>query len=63
MFAPTDTAFADAGIDPADFNTQEEIDALSKFYSTTLYLERFFPQPSLIVCQQIRLMEIPCVHS
>ena len=30
VFAPTDTAFADAGIVPADFNTQEEIDALSE---------------------------------
>ena len=30
VFAPTDTAFANAGINPADFNTQEEIDALSE---------------------------------
>ena len=29
VFAPTDQAFADAGIDLADFNTQEEIDALA----------------------------------
>ena len=29
VFAPTDTAFANAGIDPANFNTQEEIDALA----------------------------------
>jgi len=29
VFAPTDTAFANAGIDPANFNTQEEIDALT----------------------------------
>ncbi len=30
VFAPTDTAFANAGIDPANFNTQEEIDSLSE---------------------------------
>ena len=29
VFAPTDTAFANAGIDPANFNTQPEIDALT----------------------------------
>ncbi|MFL2981642.1 MAG: fasciclin domain-containing protein [Candidatus Poseidoniaceae archaeon] len=29
VFAPTDQAFADAGIDLADFTTQEEIDALA----------------------------------
>ena len=29
VFAPTDTAFANAGIDPANFNTQPEIDTLT----------------------------------
>ena len=29
VFAPTDQAFTDAGIDPANFNTQEEIDVLT----------------------------------
>jgi len=29
VFAPTDTAFANAGIDPANFNTQGEIDTLT----------------------------------
>ena len=29
VFAPTDTAFANAGIDPANFNTQAEIDTLT----------------------------------
>ena len=29
VFAPTDQAFADAGIDPANFNTQEEIEVLT----------------------------------
>ncbi len=29
VFAPTDQAFIDAGIDPANFNTQEEIDVLT----------------------------------
>ena len=36
VFAPTDQAFTDAGIDPANFNTQAEIDGLT-YYCITLF--------------------------
>ena len=45
VFAPTDQAFTDAGIDLANFNTDEANQTLVDILLTTLFLVKYSPQP------------------